>query len=164
MWHSTARPRPYHCLLDHQHHEACKNIAALSFCRAASWIYSFIQIITWRWVAFTDDRHGGLGGCAHRNLAFFAQAQVFGLRGFNRQVPGAGTKIMLCFCFSCSPFYDCTRGRFCRGGMTSPYDSVHSATVLLRNETEGDAGWIYTSLTHDRFFFFSHLTHTLDPE
>lgn len=56
MWLSTAPPIPYHCLLDHQHHETCKNVAALSFCRAASRIYSFIQIITWRWVAFTDDR------------------------------------------------------------------------------------------------------------
>lgn len=31
MWLSTPQPTPYHCLLDHQHHEACKNIAALSF-------------------------------------------------------------------------------------------------------------------------------------
>ena len=50
-------------------------------------------------------------------------------------------------------FYDCTQGRFCRGGMTSPYDSIHSATVPLRNEMEEDAGWIYTFLAHDRFFF-----------
>lgn len=108
MWLSTRQPVLFRCLLDYQHHEACKSIAALSFCRAASRIYSFIQIITWRWVAFTGGGDDGLGGCAYRDLAFFAQTQVFGLRGFNRQVPGAGTEIMLCFCFFCSPFYDCT--------------------------------------------------------
>lgn len=43
MWLSTAQPIPYHCPLDHQHHETCKNVAALSFCRAASRIYSFIK-------------------------------------------------------------------------------------------------------------------------
>lgn len=97
MWLSTSERIPYRCLLDYQHHEDCKFIATLSFCRAASCIYSFIQIITWRWVAFTGGGRGGLGGCANRNLVFFAQAQVFGLRGFNRRVPGAGTEIMLCF-------------------------------------------------------------------
>lgn len=154
---STPQPIPYHQLLDHQHHEAFQqNIARVSFCRAASWIYSFIQIITWRLVAFTGS--GDLGGCAYQNLAFFAQTQVFGLRGFNRQVPGVGTEIMLCFCFFCSLFTTAPEAGSVVGGMVPPHDSTHSATVLLRNETEGDTEWIYTFLAHDRILDFSHST------
>lgn len=117
MWLSTPQPTPYHCLLDHQHHEARKNIAALSFCRSASWIYSFVQIIMRRWFAFTNGGHGGLDGCADRNLAFFAQTQVFGLRGLmsGSRCWNPNNALLLLLLFT---FYDCTRGRFCRGGTT----------------------------------------------
>lgn len=82
---------------------------------------------------------------------------LLGFRGFNRQVPGAGTETNALLLLLLFTFYDCTRGRFCRGGMIITHDSMHSTKVLLRNGTEEDAGWIYTFWLNDRPFW--HLTH-----
>lgn len=95
---STPQSILYQCLLGYQHYDACKIYQySHSAGRHPGSIYSY-----------KSSRGVGLhlqvmaiavwGGCARRNLTFFTQTQVFGLGGFNCQVPGAGTEIMLCFC------------------------------------------------------------------